>query len=96
MLKALRALIRKTAPGVSERISYGIPTFDLKGQRFLYLAGFKEHVAIYPVTGGMTRALGAELKPYRRGKGTLRFPLGKRVPTALIRRIIRVRLAEIS
>jgi uncharacterized protein YdhG (YjbR/CyaY superfamily) len=95
-LKALRALIRKTAPGVSERISYGIPTFDWKGHYLIYLAGWKNHISIYPVTAAITHAFREELKPYKRGKGTLQFPLGKPMPTDLIRRIVKVRLAEIS
>lgn len=96
VLKALRALIRKTAPGVSERISYGIPTFDLKGTYLIYLAGWKKHIAIYPVTAAMTHAFKEEIKPYRSGKGTLQFTLGAPMPSDLIRRLVKVRVAEIS
>jgi uncharacterized protein YdhG (YjbR/CyaY superfamily) len=96
VLKELRALIRKAAPGVSERISYGIPTFDVNGQYLIYLAGWKKHISIYPVTTAITHALKEEIKAYRKGKGTLQFPLGQPMPTALIRRIVKVRLAEVS
>lgn len=96
VLKQLRALIRKAAPGISERISYGIPTFDFKGKRFLYLAGWKKHVAIYPVTAATSHAFKDELKPYKQGRSTLQFPLGKPMPTPLIRRMIKARVAEMS
>jgi uncharacterized protein YdhG (YjbR/CyaY superfamily) len=95
-LKALRALIRKTAPGVTERISYGIPTFDLQNTYLVYLAGWKNHISMYPVTAAVTRALKEELKPYQTGKGTLQFPLGRPMPVGLIRRIVKLRVAEVK
>lgn len=93
-MKELRALVKVTAPRVTERISYGIPTFDLNGKYLVYMAAFKEHVSIYPVTGGSARELKKELAPYRAGKGTLRFPLDRPLPKGLIRKFIRVRVAE--
>lgn len=44
----------------------------------------------------MTHAFKEEIKPYRSGKGTLQFPLGKPMPSDLIRRLVKVRVAEIS
>src|SRR5690348_12289563 len=52
-LKQLRTAIKAAAPGITERISYGIPTFELDGRYLLYIAAFKEHVSVYPVTSGM-------------------------------------------
>ena len=94
VLKQLRSVITTTARDATERISYGIPTFDIDGKRFIYFAGWRDHVSIYPVTPGMTRALGAQLKPYRGGKGTLKFSLDKRLPLPLIRRIVASRAKE--
>jgi len=95
LLKQLRATIKRTAPVVTERISYGIPTFDLDGKRFMYFAGWKNHVSIYPVTRGIERALKREIDPYRAGKGTLRFPLGVPLPMPLIRKIVATRATEL-
>lgn len=92
-LKEIRALVKATAPHVTERISYGIPTFDLKGKYLVYMAAFKEHVSIYPATGPAAREL-KELAPYRAGKGTLRFPLDRPLPKGVIRKFVRVRVAE--
>ena len=94
VLKQLRSVIKSTAPAATERISYGIPTFDLDGKRFIYFAGWKSHVSIYPVTAGVTRALNREIAPYRGGKGTLKFPLTERLPVTLIRRIAASRAKE--
>lgn len=96
VLAELRALIRGAAPEATERISYGIPTFDLAGRYLVYLAGWRKHVSLYPVTSGMEAAFRDELTPYRKGKGTLQFPLGQPMPTDLIRRIVELRVREIE
>lgn len=94
LLEELRALIRSVVPEVTERISYGIPTFDLDGRYLVYIAGFKNHVSLYPVTADLTAALGEEVEPYKKGKGTVQFPLGQPLPSGLIRRIVELRIEE--
>jgi uncharacterized protein YdhG (YjbR/CyaY superfamily) len=93
-LKALRAAIKSVAPGITERISYGIPTFDFDGRYLLYIAGFRDHVSVYPVTSGMIARYGKTIAPFRSGKGTLRFPLDEPVPIDLVVKLTRVRLEE--
>ena len=93
-LKALRAAIKNVAPGITERISYGIPTFDFEGRYLLYIAGFGDHVSVYPVTSGMIARYGKTIAPFRSGKGTLRFPLDQPIPIELVVKLARVRLAE--
>lgn len=96
VLKELRALIRAAAPGVSERISYGMPTFDLNGRHLVYFAGWKNHIGMYPATAGIVAALGEELDTYRNGKGSLQFPLDQALPIELIHRILRARVDEVA
>jgi uncharacterized protein YdhG (YjbR/CyaY superfamily) len=93
-LKQLRAAIKAAAPGITERISYRIPTFDLDGRRLLYIAAFTEHVGLYPVTAAMVAKHGPAIAPYRSGKGTLRFPLDAPVPVELVTRVARARVEE--
>jgi uncharacterized protein YdhG (YjbR/CyaY superfamily) len=95
-LEELRALIRATAPGVTERISYGIPALHLNGKYLLYFAGYTKHVGLYPITGAVAQALGEELEPYKSGKATARFPLGQPLPTDLIRRIVELRVEDVA
>ena len=76
VLEELRTLIRETAPGVTEKISYGMPTFDLNGRYLVYFAGWKQHIGLYPVTAGVAEAFREELKAYKSGKGSVRFSLG--------------------
>jgi len=91
-LEELRALIRASAPDATETISYAIPTFDLNGH-LVHFAGYKQHIGFYP-TGRGVEAFKEELKPYKGGKGSVQFPLGRPLPTGLIRRIVEYRVAE--
>lgn len=93
-LRQLRTAIKAAAPGITERISYRIPTFDLDGRYLLYIAAFKEHVSVYPVTAGMVAKHGKAIAPYRAGKGTLRFPLDGPIPIDLVTRLAKARVAE--
>jgi uncharacterized protein YdhG (YjbR/CyaY superfamily) len=93
VLQELRALIRAAAPEATETISYAIPTFDLGGRHLVHFAGYAKHIGFYPVPSGM-EAFKEELTPYRSGKGSAQFPLGKPLPTDLVRRIVEFRVAE--
>ena len=93
-LRQIRAAIRKAAPGIKERISYRIPTFDLDGKYLLYMAAFKDHVSIYPATASMMAKYGKQLTPYRSGAGTLRFELSERLPLGLITKLAKLRVQE--
>ncbi len=90
ILEEARAAIRKAMPEAKETISYKIPAYKIDGRAVLYLAGWKEHISIYPIGA----AFGEEIKPYIAGKGTLKFPLAKKVPITLIARIAKFRAAE--
>jgi len=90
VLQELRALITAAAPGATETISYAIPTFDLNGH-LVHFAGYKRHIGFYP-TGSGVEAFKEELKPYKSGKGSVQFPLGRPLPTNLIRRIVELRV----
>jgi uncharacterized protein YdhG (YjbR/CyaY superfamily) len=93
-LRQIRAAIRKAAPGITERISYRIPTFDIDGKYVLYMAGFTNHVSVYPATASMMAKYGKQLERYRFGAGTLRFALGERLPLGLITKIAKLRVQE--
>ncbi len=93
VLEELRTLIRACAPAATETISYAIPTFDLGGRHLVHFAGYERHVGLYPTASGIA-AFENELRPYKRGKGSVRFPLGRPLPAGLIRRIVEFRVAE--
>ncbi len=96
MLKLVRRSIRNGLPQAEESISYRIPTYKLNGRPALYFAGFTQHYSVYPANARLVAAFKKELAAYEfNGKGTLRFPLDKRVPSKLLERIARFRAQEV-
>jgi uncharacterized protein YdhG (YjbR/CyaY superfamily) len=94
ILQEIRETIKEAAPDVDETISYGMPAFNLNGKYLIYFAGWKKHVALYPVDGKIVTALSEELAGYKGTKGSVHFPLNKPMPLDLIRKIVALRLAE--
>ena len=97
ILARVRRTIRKAVPEAEEVISYQMPTFKLYGLPVLYLAGWKQHYSLYPVTGTLIKAFQEDLAPYEvNHKGTSRFPLSQPVPVKLIERMAKFRAKEIA
>jgi uncharacterized protein YdhG (YjbR/CyaY superfamily) len=95
VLEELRALIKSSAPGAGESISYAIPTFDLSGRHLVHFAGYARHIGFYPTASGV-EAFREELKPYKSAKGSVQFPLGQPLPGDLIRQIVEFRVEQVT
>jgi len=93
ILEKVRRIILKTAPEAEETITYGIPSFKLKGRSLVYFAAWKRHISLYPVPLG-DEAFQRELSPNIRGKGTVRFRLDKPFPYDLVEKIVKFLLKE--
>ncbi len=93
-LKAIRFLVKKAAPKVEEKISYGIPAYTLGGTPLLYFGGFARHSSLF-VLPKATGAFKKELATFKTSKGTIQFPHDKPLPLALIRKVIAYRVKEI-
>ncbi|MGE0280613.1 MAG: iron chaperone [Rhizobiaceae bacterium] len=94
VLDEVRAIIRKVLPGAEEVISYQIPAYKQDGIAVIYFAGWKEHFSLYPVGESFAEAFPEEAKKYPIAKGTVRFALDEKVPTRLIRKIVKLRAKE--
>lgn len=92
ILQKVRATIHAAAPEAKEKISYQMPTFDLKGN-LVHFAAFKNHLGFYPTPSG-TEAFKQEIARYQAGKGSIQFPLDEPMPLDLITRIVKLRVAE--
>jgi uncharacterized protein YdhG (YjbR/CyaY superfamily) len=92
ILKKIRQTIKAAAPDAEETIRYQIPTFTLKGN-LVHFAAFKKHIGFYPTSTAIER-FKDELSLYEGAKGTVRFPLDKPIPLALISKIVKFRIKE--
>jgi uncharacterized protein YdhG (YjbR/CyaY superfamily) len=91
-LRELRAMIKAAAPEAEEKISYGMPTFFLKGN-LVYYAAWKKHIGFYAIPSA-NEAFKDELSAYTVSKGAVQFPLDQPLPVDLITRMVRFRVAE--
>jgi uncharacterized protein YdhG (YjbR/CyaY superfamily) len=91
-LKELRAVIRKTAPTAAERISYGMPYYEYHG-RLAYFSFWKAHIGLYLPTPTIAEHK-SELAAYETTKATVRFPLDRKLPIALTRKLIKARMKK--
>jgi len=92
VLQKIRLTIRKAAPAAQETIKYKMPTFTLNGN-LVYFAAFKKHVGFYPPVTGY-QEIRDELSEYEGPKNSLRFPLDRPMPLALITKIVKFRVQE--
>jgi uncharacterized protein YdhG (YjbR/CyaY superfamily) len=92
-LETLRKGIKAAVPKAEECISYGVPAFRLNGKFLVAYAAAKNHCAFYP--GAVVQQL-KELKNYDTSKGTIRFAADKPLPPALVRKLVKLRIARIS
>lgn len=92
LLKQMRAAIRKAAPAAEEKISYGMPTFALRGN-LVHFAAFTHHIGFFPTSSGI-RAFAKELAAYRTSRGGVQLPFDQPLPLALVGRIVKFRVKE--
>jgi uncharacterized protein YdhG (YjbR/CyaY superfamily) len=84
ILRRVRSIIRRAVPDAEEVISYQIPVYWQHGTYVVHFAGWKQHYSLYPASDRLVAALKDGLAPYEASKGTIRFPLARRVPVRLI------------
>lgn len=93
-LQKLRKTIKAAAPGAEERISYQLAAFRLDGRMLVALGATPKHCAFYLMSSSTVAAHKDELAGYDTSKGTIRFSADRPLPAALVRKLVKARIAE--
>jgi len=93
-LKKLRKTIRAAAPEAEEYIGYGLAAFRLDGKPLVAFGASAKHCAFYPMNGTSVDAHKGELEGRETSKGTIRFQPKDPLPAALVKKIVKERIAE--
>jgi uncharacterized protein YdhG (YjbR/CyaY superfamily) len=95
-LEKIRSAIRAAAPQAEEGFSYGVPAFRHRDRPIAAYAAAKHHCSYFPMSPAVITAHASALKGYELSKGAIRFPMGQPLPAALVRKLVRARLAELE
>jgi uncharacterized protein YdhG (YjbR/CyaY superfamily) len=93
-LEKLRQAIHAVTPNAEECISYGVPAFRLNGRSLVFFGAWANHCAFYPGSSATLKKFRNELRNFQTSKGTLRFSPDKPLPIALVKRLVKARIAE--
>jgi uncharacterized protein YdhG (YjbR/CyaY superfamily) len=93
-LQKLRQTIHATAPKAEECISYGIPAFRLNGRSLVFFGAWRNHYSFYPGSSTTLKKFQHDLKRFQVSKGTVRFSSDNPLPMALVKKLVKARVAE--
>jgi len=94
VLEKLRRTIRAVTPKLEECISYGIPAFRLNGRSLVFFGAWANHCSFYPGSSTTLKKFRTDLKNFQISKGTIRFSSDKPLPIALVKKLVKARIAE--
>ncbi|HVU47367.1 MAG TPA: DUF1801 domain-containing protein [Terracidiphilus sp.] len=89
----LHATVRSVMPsGATEVISYSILGFR-RERVLVWIAAFANHCSLFP-TAAVIEAFKADLAGFTVSKGTVQFPLDRPLPVALVKKLVKARIAR--
>jgi uncharacterized protein YdhG (YjbR/CyaY superfamily) len=95
-LEKLRQTIRAVAPNAEECISYGVPAFRLNGRSLVFFGAWANHCSFYPGNSVTLKKFQRDLAGFQISKGTIRFFPDNSLPRALVKKLVRARMADIG
>jgi uncharacterized protein YdhG (YjbR/CyaY superfamily) len=96
VLEKLRQTIRAVARNAEECISYGIPAFRLNGRSLVFFSAWANHCSFYPGNSATLKKFRRDLTGFQISKGTIRFSPDNPLPKALVKKLVRARMADIG
>ena len=94
-LQRIREIVRTAVPAAEEALVYGVPGFKLHGKSLVAYAAFKKHCGFYPLSPAVIEAHEPQLQRFELAKGTIRFQPDKPLSVALIKKLVKARVAEL-
>src|SRR3954452_7518 len=94
--EGLRAAAREAAPNATEAIAYDMPALKQHDRFVVSYGAYKGHYSLFPSSAVVRAELGDEITPYLYGRGTIRFPEKEPIPLDLVRRVVKLRVREVS
>ena len=94
VLGKIRQTIHAVAPDVMEGISYGLAGFKLNGRPLVYFGAWENHCAFYPGSSALAKTFQGQLNSFETSKGTIRFTPENPLPSALVKKLVKARIAE--
>lgn len=91
-LTKIRSAIRAAAPEAKEVVRWRMPMYYYHGM-LIGFAAFKDHLSLFPGPA-VVAAFKEELKRYDTSKGTIRFPIDRPIPSALVKKLVKARIKE--
>lgn len=95
-LEKLRQAIAAAAPDAEEGVSYGLPAFRLNGRPLVCFKASANHCSFFPMSPAVIRAHAPDLTGFETSKGTIRFSPDASLPAALVKKIVKARIAELN
>ena len=95
-LEELRRTILENIPDAEQGIAYGSPAFKVGGKPVAGFAAFKNHLSYFPHSGSVLSELSDDVAPYATSKGALQFAVDAPLPNGLVKKLIAVRMKELS
>jgi uncharacterized protein YdhG (YjbR/CyaY superfamily) len=92
-LEQLRKVIKAAVPEAEEVISYQVPTFRHR-RPVVAFAAFEDHCSLFVMSPAVMEAFAEDLESYGTSRGTIRFPVDRPLPAALVKRLVKARIAE--
>jgi uncharacterized protein YdhG (YjbR/CyaY superfamily) len=88
-LKELHHFIDSKVPNLTQKMGYGIPTFQLNGKNFIHYGGHSKHIGLYP--GAKAIAYFSKVfaaRGFKYSKGAVQFSLKEALPLDLVQDIL--------
>ena len=96
VLENIRQSIKALSPEITELISYGIPSFKYKGRQFVAFAAYPTHCNFLIMSYALMDTYKSDLKRFETDKATIRFTVDKPLPTSLLKKLVKARMAELD